>query len=192
MLCRNNLRCRGDITSRCSQHVKPKLDQNIYTAEGSMLDALCRRLSYDLFSESSLPPSQGFPLKKVGVPARMNKVRRTCALPSLFGPSHPGSCKAGYSSKPRNAIGLHWPGICCNRTTRSDLRASRALYPLVLRPEGSDDYKVVGECYIHGIINGEAFLGPMPSNWRCVICYSPHAKAKFLTLVNDATGEDSN
>ena len=40
--------------------------------------------------------------------------------------------------------------------------------PLLLRPLSNGNYTVVGECYIHGFMNGEALLGPLPEGWKAV------------------------
>ena len=37
---------------------------------------------------------------------------------------------------------------------------------LLLRPSPNGNYKVVGECYMHGLMNGEALLGPLPNMWK--------------------------
>lgn len=38
--------------------------------------------------------------------------------------------------------------------------------PVILRQKTEDTYEFVGECYLHGIMNGESFLGPLPHPWR--------------------------
>jgi hypothetical protein len=38
---------------------------------------------------------------------------------------------------------------------------------MVLRPV-SGGHEVVGECYVHGLENANAFLGPLPAPWRVV------------------------
>ena len=44
---------------------------------------------------------------------------------------------------------------------------------MVLRPtSGLLRYQVVGECYIHGLDNGEAFLGPLPENFQFIKAYN--------------------
>ncbi|KAL8666378.1 MAG: hypothetical protein Q9168_007493 [Polycauliona sp. 1 TL-2023] len=40
--------------------------------------------------------------------------------------------------------------------------------PMVLRPKGDGQYLVVGEAYMHGLMTGEAFLGPLPEHWQYV------------------------
>ncbi|KAL8787596.1 MAG: hypothetical protein Q9213_002158 [Squamulea squamosa] len=38
--------------------------------------------------------------------------------------------------------------------------------PLVLRETGAGNYLVVGECYVDGLMTGEALLGPLLDNWH--------------------------
>ena len=44
---------------------------------------------------------------------------------------------------------------------------------LILRPNDAQSYKVVGECYIDGFMEGEALLGSLPSNWQRVTRHFP-------------------
>jgi hypothetical protein len=38
---------------------------------------------------------------------------------------------------------------------------------MLLRPANSGEYNVVGYCcYIHGLMDGEALLGPLPNQWE--------------------------
>ncbi|KAI3320241.1 HET-domain-containing protein [Xylariaceae sp. AK1471] len=37
--------------------------------------------------------------------------------------------------------------------------------PVLLRPTSSGEYEVVGDCYLHGIMDGEALLGALPPAW---------------------------
>ena len=37
---------------------------------------------------------------------------------------------------------------------------------LLLRSSPNGNYRVVGECYIHGLMKGEALLGPLPNVWK--------------------------
>ena len=43
--------------------------------------------------------------------------------------------------------------------------------PIVLREEEDGNYLVLGECYVHGLMNGEALLGPLPDGWQQVFRY---------------------
>lgn len=43
---------------------------------------------------------------------------------------------------------------------------------LVLRPTTAEHYKVIGECYMHGLTHGTAFLGQLPEGWLYVYSFS--------------------
>ena len=34
--------------------------------------------------------------------------------------------------------------------------------PLILRPDGRGSRKTIGQCYVHGLMEDEALLGPLP------------------------------
>ncbi|KAI1121265.1 HET-domain-containing protein [Nemania abortiva] len=38
--------------------------------------------------------------------------------------------------------------------------------PMILRPTSSGEYGVVGDCYVHGIMNGEVLVGAVPHPWK--------------------------
>ncbi|KAI4234461.1 MAG: hypothetical protein LQ349_003787 [Xanthoria aureola] len=51
--------------------------------------------------------------------------------------------------------------------------------PIVLRPRGDEGYLVVGEAYVHGLMTGEAFLGPLPTNWQRVWRYDETTRRRW-------------
>ena len=38
--------------------------------------------------------------------------------------------------------------------------------PMILRPSGADQYRVIGEAYVHGRCDGEALVGQMKDPWK--------------------------
>jgi len=58
---------------------------------------------------------------------------------------------------------------------------------MVLRPDESGSYIVVGECFVHGLSKGEALLGPLPKNVRVVSVLD-----KSLGSVQAFVGETTN
>lgn len=38
--------------------------------------------------------------------------------------------------------------------------------PTILRPTKSGEFLVVGSYFVHGMMDGEMFLGPLPNGWR--------------------------
>ena len=53
--------------------------------------------------------------------------------------------------------------------------------PLILRPVGTshDSSTIVGECYVDGIMTGEALLGELPEKWRFVFQWHPREHIYF-------------
>jgi len=41
--------------------------------------------------------------------------------------------------------------------------------PITLHPCENGNFKVVGTCYCHGIMSGEALLGPLPDDWQAEV-----------------------
>lgn len=40
--------------------------------------------------------------------------------------------------------------------------------PMLLRPTSDSRYQVLGSCYVHGLMDREAFLGPLPEDYQIV------------------------
>lgn len=61
--------------------------------------------------------------------------------------------------------------------------------PLILRPDEIGRRSVVGECYIHGLVDGATLLGPLPSMWQKVNRYDAAARGYWGAFINRETGE---
>lgn len=60
-------------------------------------------------------------------------------------------------------------------------------FPMVLRPRGSNRYEVVGPCFVHGLMLGEALKPPLERPWKDVL---PVARGWALSyFINSQTGE---
>ncbi|KAI0911997.1 HET-domain-containing protein [Ustulina deusta] len=44
--------------------------------------------------------------------------------------------------------------------------------PMIVRPRSDGEYEVVGDCYIHGAMDGEVLLGALPHSWEVKIVLS--------------------
>ena len=60
--------------------------------------------------------------------------------------------------------------------------------PLVLRPTPDLQYQVIGECYVHGLGDAQAFLGPLPENWQSVHIYDEEWKIYVWAFMDKETG----
>ncbi|CZS85854.1 unnamed protein product [Fusarium graminearum] len=60
--------------------------------------------------------------------------------------------------------------------------------PILIRPTADNKHRSLGDCFVHGIMNGEALLGPLPSNYSAQQRAGPDGvnRTKFL---NNDTGE---
>jgi hypothetical protein len=59
---------------------------------------------------------------------------------------------------------------------------------MILRPTKEGNYKVVGEAYCDGFMNGEALLGPLPDSFEIVKRYNPKADTWDWAYMNPKTG----
>ena len=59
--------------------------------------------------------------------------------------------------------------------------------PFLLRPTGNEQYQLVGPCYAHGIMCGEALLGPLPGGFRSVFRFD--SKNNYYTRTFHSPGK---
>ncbi|KAF3920688.1 hypothetical protein ABW21_db0208641 [Orbilia brochopaga] len=52
--------------------------------------------------------------------------------------------------------------------------------PLLLRQQDDETFKVIGHCYLHGFMEAEALLGPLPDGWSVVYDGTVEAGMWFL------------
>lgn len=59
--------------------------------------------------------------------------------------------------------------------------------PIVLRPTVSGGHVVVGECFVQGLSKGEAFLGPLPRNFRVAKFWDEGSRGWTVGFVDGTT-----
>jgi hypothetical protein len=59
---------------------------------------------------------------------------------------------------------------------------------MLLRPESSGRFKVVGECYVHGVMNSEGLLGPLPDTWKVQVRFDAAGVNIKRYYCNSSTG----
>lgn len=60
-------------------------------------------------------------------------------------------------------------------------------FPMILRPAESDKYEVIGPCFVHGLMLGEALKPPLNAPWKDVL---PVTRGWALPyFINTETGE---
>ena len=148
---------------------------------GSKLDAYCRTLCDDYFVAKCLPAPASMPF--------FQESREW--LSSILSPSETGieiDFKVATVDEPYNYV--HWVWHFCNGRSlftteeRHIGLAPRAAKlgdpvcvllgsdaPFLLRPTEDNQYQLVGPCYTHGIMSGEALLGPLPGDYHSVFLY---------------------
>ncbi|KAE9366430.1 HET-domain-containing protein, partial [Stipitochalara longipes BDJ] len=60
---------------------------------------------------------------------------------------------------------------------------------MILRPTGSGEYLVVGEAYCSGVMDGSAFLGPLPDSVELIARYIEGTQTCIPTYINRETGK---
>ena len=168
----------------------PNIEDSPYVTGGSLMDAFVRTICANSFSDTIRPPFASMPQFEESRELVLAAIQhKDLVPPNLEGPNATRyivqiliyARKRSFFTTKEGYIGL------APKVTRPGdqvcilLGSSR---PLVLRPTAHLQYQVVGECYIHGLANGEAFLGPLPDNYRIIHLYD---KA-LMVFVNDQTG----
>ena len=60
--------------------------------------------------------------------------------------------------------------------------------PLILRPDGASHYTIVRECFVDGMMTGEALLGKLPDNWSFVNKWFPQFQSRHYVFLDSDTG----
>ena len=172
-----------------SQKFLPDIESASYVSGGSKLDAYCRLLCENYFVDQYVPAGESMPDFQqsrdlllsilnsqetdvvldtdllISDRDYLSQVQRFCDGRHLF------MTEEGYIGLgPRAAKA----GDCVCVLLGSDS-------PFLLRPIGNNQYQIVGHCYVHGIMSGEALLGPLPGDFRFVSAFD-----RTLNQYNDA------
>jgi hypothetical protein len=163
-----------------------------YIGGGTLLDAYCRTMCCDNFGEEYVPHLDHFPFldKSKAILLSMIEAGDASGLDLTSGRD--------------GAKYLDWVWSFCRGrsffTTQEGYiglapKASKSgdkvcvLFgcpsPLILRQSTDKRYQLIGECYICGLMNGEALLGPIPQDYRPILQYDEVTKShsrKFLDV----------
>jgi hypothetical protein len=138
-----------------------------YVGGSDMLEALCRSFCSNMFAESFIPSSDHYPQFEESRDYLLNLVQSSPE-------SEPEYAKyvldvvydvigRSFLTTREGHIGLAplaakaGDQVCIVLGCQS---------PLLLRSDDHGYHTVIGECYVHGVMEGEALLGPLPSPWR--------------------------
>ena len=162
--------------------------KNAPTDDVSIMEALCRTLCCNHFSESYLPPLQNLPPFQESQ-EYVNRIVKSNAMP-IYRPyytSVPSFTKGRvFFTTAEGHIGL------APREVRPGDQVCIVLgyqSPLVLRANEDGDYTVIGECYLHGVMDGAGLFGMLPSKWQRIRHYDPDLKGYYDAFINHDTGK---
>lgn len=174
------------MVERLAEHVNFSAP---YVDGSDVTEAFCRTVCKDDFSDRHVPALSGYPdLEKTlgfiqilhgGSWSQIEPYRSflSCVQNAMEG-RHFFTSKEGYLGLAPEAVRLG-DEVCVILGCHT---------PMLLRREGDERYVVIGDCYIHGLMNGEALLGPLPPEWRFAWVYVDGIGYLF-GFVNQQTGD---
>ncbi|KAL5328035.1 hypothetical protein ACEPPN_005742 [Leptodophora sp. 'Broadleaf-Isolate-01'] len=153
-----------EILAMCHSWEPPNAKSTPYVTGGNLMTAFITTLFFGAISE----------LNDFGRPLEYDKLREVYENTVVRGEVD-DNVDDWYSTRHLQA---HLPGRALFRTKEGHIGLCPAparvgdliviaygcATPLVLRPT-LDRYTVGGECYVSGLMNGEALLGPLPHGW---------------------------
>ena len=167
-----------------------------YVGSGSLLTAYCTTLCAGAFGDTYLPSDEYLPQSQQSLDFLSAILQPGIKQDPVYSPDSQAVkflrfvgayCKARSFIKTREGhIGLapqhaqSGDQICI--LLGCDL-------PMLLRPTSESQYQVVGPCYVHGLMNGEAFLGPIPEHFQWIDVFEEPKRQFFRGLLDRRTGK---
>ncbi|KAM0795427.1 heterokaryon incompatibility protein-domain-containing protein [Usnea florida] len=154
------------------RHAPSNQENSEYVSGESLLDAFVSTLCANAFVHTSSPPVNKHPRFEESRGFVQNVLQNTKPPPSAFANA---AVYLGY---------IH--GACRNRSFITTKEGYIGLAPsetkpgdqicillgcriaMILRPASHSQHQVVGESYVHGLMDGEAFLGPFPGKYQSI------------------------
>ena len=167
-----------------------------YIGNGSLLTAYCITLCDNLFSENYSPRTTFFPQFQQ-------------SLDFLSGILQPGINQVPNPSRGTQAesyIEYVW-SVCRKRSfvkTREGyigLAPQNAQVgdqvcvllgcemPMLLRSTSKSQHQVIGPCYVHGLMDGEGLLGPLPGHFQRSVVFEEPLRKYFSGFLDRRTGK---
>ena len=165
-----------------------KAKNDMCAASDSMIDSVCRTLYCNEFAERYLPYAPDLP----NTQESKKYVRDLMDNGELveydkYSIQVHRRVKGEVTFQTRNGhIGIGPQSIRAGDQA-CILLGCRAL--LILRPNDAQTYKVVGEAYMDGFMEGEALLGALPTNWQRVRRHFPALGCFCKAFINVKTGD---
>ncbi|KAL8668853.1 MAG: hypothetical protein Q9168_006532 [Polycauliona sp. 1 TL-2023] len=154
--------------------------------ESQIIEELCRVLYVNMFSDSLFPPSANLAQYEDILYELLDESQRLSRNSRGFwaGVQHYSRGRRLFISS-NGSIGLGpdtaEPSdyICVVLGCKS---------PLVVRKSENGNYRIVGECYVYGMMESETLLGPLPGRWQGVIIYK-EGEGNMEGYIDRQTGE---
>ncbi|KAL8848583.1 MAG: hypothetical protein Q9221_006416 [Calogaya cf. arnoldii] len=153
----------------------------------SQLEIICRTLCCNDFSDIVEPPNK----RSLDCQATLVQFRILTDLMAEPTDDFLESCAMFFAVFYDNSLGRScvvtdegYVGVAPNTAHQGDsiVVLLGCESPMVLRPR-EDAHLVIGEVYVHGLMAGEAFLGPLPRNWQFVFRYEEITEEQCHTFV---------
>ncbi|CAF9907047.1 hypothetical protein IMSHALPRED_005426 [Imshaugia aleurites] len=167
-----------------------------YVAGGSLLEAYCKTICSNCFADSYMPHLND----------RAQLQRSKDLLFTLLQPEK--QLLSDYCRGTQADDFLRWARTYCEQRSFIKTREGHiglaprvaqagdkvcvllgCSQPLLLRPAPNDSqYQVVGECYVHRLMQGEAFLGKLPDRYQVVDVFDERSRRYHQGFLNRLTG----
>lgn len=184
----------GSVVDEIRRFAPRNVEHSPYVAGGSLIDAFCTALCNNCFSNTTRPPRSDYPQFEesreflLAILQDKDRISNyiTGADASKYLDHVWGLCdKRAFITTDEGYIGL------APKTTKPGDQICVLLgcaQPLVLRPTSDLQYQVVGQCNVHGIRHGEAFLGPLPDKYRAIQLYDQGSGSYYWAFIDENTG----
>ncbi len=181
--------------------VPPNAENSAYVSGGSLIDAFFRTFCANSFRDTARPRREDYPQFQESRDSVLAVLQNKDLIPEYcfhddvsvyLGLVRKYCDKRSFITteiKIENTTEEGYIGLAPKATRPGDqicvlLGCDK---PLVLRPTSSLQYQVVGECYVYGLGDGKAFLGPLPENYQAILVFL-EAQGSYRGFVNKDTG----
>lgn len=167
-----------------------------YVGGGSLLAAYCHTICANNHAETSIPHYNGWPriqqsLDLLSAILQPGKQRATEHQPGAETNTYLNMVQ--YYTRTHSFIKTRegYMGLVPLETRAGDhvCILLGCPSPMLLRPAPNNQFLVVRECYVHGLMTGEAFLGPLPDHYQLVQVADQTQPKSFLPFYNHRTGK---
>ncbi|ERF74958.1 hypothetical protein EPUS_05166 [Endocarpon pusillum Z07020] len=168
--------------------------ENLYFDGTTVLEAYCRTICCNRLSDRHMPSNETLPniqaaqavLKDI-LKSETGKLADISPAAKIYLDYASDTCRSySFFDTVRGHIGV------CPISAMPGDQLSVFLgcdSPLLIRPAKDGQFKVVGECYVQGLMCNEALLGPLPGHFRRVTRLDKASNSYCGCYVDPVTGE---